>query len=170
MHSILLKEVVSNVRKCWPMNIAREDRTTGFRIGGLPPEAAKPSFVSAQTHYFGTFPITGEREEELSIFYSLNYLDVNDPAIITRNINRPLGRTQESLNVFFMNRPRVRKVQTLRLNWMVMESKSENRLSKTLNSLRLELLTRLEVFRTFNIIRTPFKMRLKCFCSRATFI
>jgi hypothetical protein len=46
------------------MHIAEGDDRKGFRIGGLPPVSAEPKLVNAFTHYFGTFPITDQRDEE----------------------------------------------------------------------------------------------------------
>jgi len=73
------------------MHIAEGDSTTGFRIGGAPPVGVCPKFVNEGTQYFGTFPISGDKAEEMSIFCSLNCDDPEDPCFVTRQINQALG-------------------------------------------------------------------------------
>jgi hypothetical protein len=83
------------------MHIVEGDSSTGFRVGGLPPVGVKPSYTNELTQYFGTFPIAGHQEEEISIFTSFEYLDPDDPFFFTRHINKPLGAESEVLQCVF---------------------------------------------------------------------
>lgn len=87
----MLKQIISNARKYWPMHIGEGDGNTGFRIGGLPPIGLKPKLVSDLTQYFGTFPIFGDQDEELSIFVAFDYLNRDSPSFIANNLWKPLG-------------------------------------------------------------------------------
>jgi len=92
MDSILLSRLVEDGRRYWQMRIAEGANDRGFRIGGLPPKGVKPKTVLESTQYFGTFPITGPQGlEEMSLFVSFEYLDVEDPLFITEHIGRALG-------------------------------------------------------------------------------
>lgn len=83
------------------MQIVESSSEVGFRIGGTPPVGVKPTFRNDLTHYFGTFPITGYRYAELSIFCSFNYLDPSDPSFITRHTRRVIGSDSRVVECVF---------------------------------------------------------------------
>jgi hypothetical protein len=101
MHTILLKQITSNARRYWPMRIVEGNSIAGFRIGGYRPIGVQPRITSELTLYFGTFPIRGHREEELSIFTGLKYSSPNDPLFLTKHIYRCLGAEDEVLQCVF---------------------------------------------------------------------
>jgi len=61
------------------MQMVKGDNRSGFRIGGLPPVGVHPAFIHKLTRYFGTFPITGSEEVEMSIFTTFEDYDHDSP-------------------------------------------------------------------------------------------
>jgi hypothetical protein len=101
MRAILYNKIISNARRYWPMHIVEGDASSGFRIGGVPPAGAKPEQANERTRYFGTFPISGGRDGELSIFTSFDYTNSASAVFVTRNINRPLDGNSEVIQCVF---------------------------------------------------------------------
>ena len=99
----MLNSLASNARKYWAMHIADDVSRAGFRVGGLPPGGVTPTFVNELTQYFGTFPITDSRDQEMSIFCSFDYLDPESANFITRNIEKPLDAGSEVIECVFHN-------------------------------------------------------------------
>jgi len=103
MHSISLTNLKADTRKYRPMRILEGDSSSGFRIGGYRPVGVQPRVTSELTRYFGTFPIRGHREEELSIFTGFKYSDPDDRLFLTKHIHRPLGAEDEVVQCVFHN-------------------------------------------------------------------
>jgi len=103
MRSILINRIISNPRVCWPMNITEGGGSEGFRIGGMPPINVEPKRITQWTHYFGTFPISvdRDREMELSIFTSFDYIDVDSSLFITKHIHKPVDGDSEVIQCVF---------------------------------------------------------------------
>jgi hypothetical protein len=100
MHSILLHRIISDARRYWPMHIVEGGENAGFRIGGMSPISVYPERMTEQTHYFGTFPFSGDRDVELSIFCSFDY-NVASPLFITKHIHKPLDRDSDVIQCVF---------------------------------------------------------------------
>lgn len=83
------------------MHIAEGESETGLRIGGLPPAGVQPPEVNERTLYFGSFPISGRSELELSIFTSFHYLDYKHPDFFTYHTKKPLGADSRVLQCVF---------------------------------------------------------------------
>ena len=83
------------------MHIAEGGESVGFRIGGLPPVNVSPKRITERTHYFGTFPISGDRDVELSIFCSFDYGSFTSPIFITRHIHKLIDEDSEVIQCVF---------------------------------------------------------------------
>jgi hypothetical protein len=113
MRAILFNKITSNAHRYWPMQIAEGDSDTGFQIGGMPPVDVKPKLVTERTQYFGTFPISGIQDGELSIFCSFDYTDINSSFLITRHIHKPVDQSVEVIQCVFHPSSRQGKDSTL---------------------------------------------------------
>jgi hypothetical protein len=101
MRSILLNRIISDARRYWPMHIVEGGESVGFRIGGMPPINVSPKRISERTHYFGTFPISGSRDVELSIFSSFDYVSFASPVFIGRHIHKLIDWDSEAIQCVF---------------------------------------------------------------------
>jgi hypothetical protein len=83
------------------MHIAEGGDNTGFRIGGMSPVGVKPGLITKRTQYFGTFPVSGSQDGELSVFCSFDYVNSKSPLFITRNIHKPIDGDSEVIQCVF---------------------------------------------------------------------
>lgn len=65
------------------MHIVGGGYVTEFRIGGIAPAGIEPKKITERTQYFGTFPISGSRDVDLSIFCSFDYVNAGSRFFIT---------------------------------------------------------------------------------------
>jgi hypothetical protein len=87
-----------NIGRCASskMMAARDSESGGF----LQSESRPLLSISAPI-IFGTFPITDDREQEMSIFYSFEYLDFESSYFFARHLYKPLGAKSKVIECVF---------------------------------------------------------------------